>query len=220
MICTHTFRFGAEMIAPFRGMSWADSARRLESLGYSTLFVPDHFHEGFGPITAMAVAAAATTTLKVARLCSTSTSAIRLSLRENSRLLTSCRKEGLKSGSAPVTTLSTTAVRESGWTHQKFGSTGLSSMHPCFAPSGERNPSHSPGTTTGSPSSTGRRSHSPRGVHHFLSPVAGNGCCVSQPDTLRSWASTCPCRPPRMRHRHATGSRCRKYRQQVRATSP
>ena len=68
MVCTHTFRFGAEMMAPFPGMSWADSALRLESLGYSTLFVPDHFHEGLGPITAMAVAAAATTTLKVAPL--------------------------------------------------------------------------------------------------------------------------------------------------------
>jgi probable F420-dependent oxidoreductase len=56
------------MMAPFDGMSWADSARRLESLGYSTLVVPDHFHEGFGPITALATAAAATTALKVAPL--------------------------------------------------------------------------------------------------------------------------------------------------------
>lgn len=60
------FRFGAEMMEPFPAMSWADSARRLESLGYSTLVVPDHFHEGFGPITAMATAAMATSTLKVA----------------------------------------------------------------------------------------------------------------------------------------------------------
>jgi probable F420-dependent oxidoreductase len=60
------FRFGVEMMGPFDGMSWADSARRLESLGYSTLFVPDHFHEGLGPITAMATAVAATTTLIVA----------------------------------------------------------------------------------------------------------------------------------------------------------
>jgi probable F420-dependent oxidoreductase len=60
------FRFGVEMPRPFDGMSWADSARRLEDLGYSTLLVPDHFHSGFGPITAMATAAAATTTLRVA----------------------------------------------------------------------------------------------------------------------------------------------------------
>ena len=62
---THGFRFGVEMMAPFDGMSWVDSAREVEALGYSTLFVPDHFHEGFGPITAMATAAMATTTLKV-----------------------------------------------------------------------------------------------------------------------------------------------------------
>ncbi len=42
------------------------SARELEALGYSTLFVPDHFDEGYGPITAMATAAVATTSLRVA----------------------------------------------------------------------------------------------------------------------------------------------------------
>jgi probable F420-dependent oxidoreductase len=59
------FRFGVEMQGPFAGLSWAESARRLEAWGYSTLFVPDHFHQGFGPIAAMAAAAAATTTLRV-----------------------------------------------------------------------------------------------------------------------------------------------------------
>jgi probable F420-dependent oxidoreductase len=53
------------MQGPFEGVSWAESARRLEAWGYSTLFVPDHFHEGFGPVAAMATAAVATTTLKV-----------------------------------------------------------------------------------------------------------------------------------------------------------
>jgi probable F420-dependent oxidoreductase len=62
----HPFRFGVEMMEPFAGMSWAESARELESLGYSTLFAPDHFDEGFGPLTAMASAAAATTELRVA----------------------------------------------------------------------------------------------------------------------------------------------------------
>jgi probable F420-dependent oxidoreductase len=63
---TRPFRFGVEMMEPFDGLSWADSARELESSGYATLFAPDHFDEGYGPITAMATAAAATTTLKVA----------------------------------------------------------------------------------------------------------------------------------------------------------
>ena len=62
----HPFRFGVEMMEPFAGMSWAESARELEALGYSTLFAPDHFDEGLGPITAMAAAAAATTELTVA----------------------------------------------------------------------------------------------------------------------------------------------------------
>jgi len=60
------FRFGVEMAQPFDGMSWVDTAREVESLGYSTLFVPDHFHESFGPISAMTAAAVATTTLHVA----------------------------------------------------------------------------------------------------------------------------------------------------------
>jgi probable F420-dependent oxidoreductase len=38
----------------------------LEDLGYSTLFVSDHFDEGYGPITGMAAAAAATSSLHVA----------------------------------------------------------------------------------------------------------------------------------------------------------
>jgi alkanesulfonate monooxygenase SsuD/methylene tetrahydromethanopterin reductase-like flavin-dependent oxidoreductase (luciferase family) len=62
----HPFRFGVEMMEPFEGMTWADSARELEALGYATLFAPDHFDEGLGPITAMATAAAATTELTVA----------------------------------------------------------------------------------------------------------------------------------------------------------
>jgi probable F420-dependent oxidoreductase len=60
------FRFGVEMMQPFEGSTWAESARELEALGYSTLFAPDHFDEGYGPITAMATAAAATTSLHVA----------------------------------------------------------------------------------------------------------------------------------------------------------
>ncbi len=64
----HPFRFGVEVHGPFDGSSWADTVRELEALGYSTLFVPDHFDEGLGPITAMATAAVLTTTLKVGAL--------------------------------------------------------------------------------------------------------------------------------------------------------
>src|SRR5689334_16567624 len=62
------FRFGADLQAALPDRSFADSARELEDLGFSTVFVPDHFDEGLGPITAMAVAAAATTTINVGTL--------------------------------------------------------------------------------------------------------------------------------------------------------
>ncbi len=62
------FRFATELHEPFSDRSWADSAREAEQLGYSTVFFPDHFDEGPGPIAAMAVCAAATTTLNVGAL--------------------------------------------------------------------------------------------------------------------------------------------------------
>jgi len=62
------FRFGVEVHGPLEGRTWADTVREFESLGYSTLFVPDHFDEGLGPISAMATAAVTTTTLKVGAL--------------------------------------------------------------------------------------------------------------------------------------------------------
>lgn len=60
------FRFGVEMMGPFEGMTWTESVRHLESLGYSTMFAPDHLDEGYGPITAMATTAMVTTKLTVA----------------------------------------------------------------------------------------------------------------------------------------------------------
>ena len=65
---TRPLRFGVEMKGPLEGRTWADSAREVEALGYDTLFVPDHFHSGLGPFTAMATALAATDTLCVAPL--------------------------------------------------------------------------------------------------------------------------------------------------------
>lgn len=65
---TRPFRFAVDLHAPFEGRTWADTAREVEALGYSSLFVPDHFDEGLGPIAAMATAAAATTDLRVGAL--------------------------------------------------------------------------------------------------------------------------------------------------------
>jgi len=52
------FRFGAELSGPLAGMSWAETVRRVADLGYSTVFLPDHFQDQYGPIAAMASAAA------------------------------------------------------------------------------------------------------------------------------------------------------------------
>ena len=68
MVHSRPFRFAAELHAPLPDRSWADSARELEALGYSTLFVPDHLHSPMGPLTAMAFALAATSRLVVAPL--------------------------------------------------------------------------------------------------------------------------------------------------------
>src|SRR5437660_8932972 len=68
MATPRPFRFGVDLQASLPGRSFADSARELEALGYSTAFVPDHFDEGLGPIAAMATIAAATTTLNVGSL--------------------------------------------------------------------------------------------------------------------------------------------------------
>jgi alkanesulfonate monooxygenase SsuD/methylene tetrahydromethanopterin reductase-like flavin-dependent oxidoreductase (luciferase family) len=64
----HPLRFAIEMHGPFPDRSWTDSVHEVEALGYSTMFVPDHFDEGFGPVAALASAAAVTDTLKVGAL--------------------------------------------------------------------------------------------------------------------------------------------------------
>jgi probable F420-dependent oxidoreductase len=64
----HRFRFGIQLSQPFAGSTWSETARQVEALGYSTLFVPDHFGDQLAPITALAIAAEATTTLRVGAL--------------------------------------------------------------------------------------------------------------------------------------------------------
>ena len=62
------FRFGLQLHGPLEGMSWADTARHAEQQGFSSLLMPDHFHGQWGPLTALAAAATATTELKVGAL--------------------------------------------------------------------------------------------------------------------------------------------------------
>jgi probable F420-dependent oxidoreductase len=68
MTAARRFRFGVELHEPLPGRTWADSVREVEAAGYSTMFVPDHFDEGLGPIAAIASAAAVSTTLNVGAL--------------------------------------------------------------------------------------------------------------------------------------------------------
>lgn len=64
----HLFRFGVQLSRSASGPAWRGLARRIESLGYSSLFIPDHFDDQFGPLVALTVAAEATTTLRVGSL--------------------------------------------------------------------------------------------------------------------------------------------------------
>ena len=61
-------RFGLQTSSALDAAAWRDRARRAEALGYSTLYVPDHFTDQWGPIVALTVAAEATTTLNVGAL--------------------------------------------------------------------------------------------------------------------------------------------------------
>ena len=62
------FRFGVQVSHATSASEWRDKARKLEDLGYSTLFMPDHFGEELAPLPAIAMAAAYTTTLKIGSL--------------------------------------------------------------------------------------------------------------------------------------------------------
>jgi probable F420-dependent oxidoreductase len=62
------FRFGVQVSNATSSESWRDKARKLEDLGYATLFMPDHFGNELAPMPAMAMAAAHTTTLRIGAL--------------------------------------------------------------------------------------------------------------------------------------------------------
>ena len=62
------FRFGVQISDSPNGAGWRDKARKLEDLGYSTLFMPDHFGTELAPLPGIAMAAAYTTTLRIGAL--------------------------------------------------------------------------------------------------------------------------------------------------------
>ena len=59
------FRFGVHSSDAAPGSAWVSAARRIESLGFSTLFLRDHFDTQLGPIAAMTAAACGTEKLNV-----------------------------------------------------------------------------------------------------------------------------------------------------------
>jgi probable F420-dependent oxidoreductase len=64
-----TFRFGVMCSHAASAIDFREKARQAEALGYSTLFVPDHFIDHpLAPMPAMATAAAVTDTLRVGSL--------------------------------------------------------------------------------------------------------------------------------------------------------
>ena len=64
----HKFRFGVQNSRGASAEDWAEKARKIEDLGYSSLFVPDHFDDQLAPMPAMMAAAMATKTLRVGSL--------------------------------------------------------------------------------------------------------------------------------------------------------
>lgn len=63
----HPFRFGLQISSLPEGR-WRERVRGIEALGFSTLFVPDHFGPQWDPTVLMAGAAAVTDSLKVGSL--------------------------------------------------------------------------------------------------------------------------------------------------------
>src|SRR6266508_1500306 len=61
----NSFRFGASVGAVRSAAEFAQTARRIEHLGYDTLTLPDHLTDRIAPLAALVAAAAATKHLRV-----------------------------------------------------------------------------------------------------------------------------------------------------------
>jgi len=63
------FRFGVQTGGATSAQEWKEKARKIEALGYSTLYMPDHFIDTpYAPMVGIAMAAEATDTLRVGTL--------------------------------------------------------------------------------------------------------------------------------------------------------
>jgi len=62
------FRFAVQEHRAPSARAWKENALKVESLGYSALYLPDHFTDQLGPVAALMAAADATTTLRIGSL--------------------------------------------------------------------------------------------------------------------------------------------------------
>ncbi len=67
-LAVRPFRFAVQCAQASSGRAWRAQARKIEGLGYSTVYCPDHFDEQWAPTVAMTVAAEATSQLNVGAL--------------------------------------------------------------------------------------------------------------------------------------------------------
>jgi probable F420-dependent oxidoreductase len=65
MDSTRPFRFGVVAASAGSAQEWRELARKAEDLGYSSLLMPDHFSDQFGPLVALSGAAESTRTLRL-----------------------------------------------------------------------------------------------------------------------------------------------------------
>lgn len=68
MTAQRAFRFSVQEHQAHSASQWRERARAIEAMGYSTLYLPDHFGNQVGPIAGLMAAADATTTLRVGSL--------------------------------------------------------------------------------------------------------------------------------------------------------
>lgn len=62
------FRFSVQEHRAHSARQWRERAQAVETMGYTTFFLPDHFNDQLGPIAALMAAADATTALRIGSL--------------------------------------------------------------------------------------------------------------------------------------------------------
>jgi len=64
----HPFRFAVQLSRAPTGRAWRDLVRKVEDLGYATVFLPDHLDDQWAPLPALAAAAQCTERLRLGTL--------------------------------------------------------------------------------------------------------------------------------------------------------